>query len=138
MATESTPKATTGKTTPSRPRTARKRPPEPAPLTAWYASIGAGQAIVHGARDVSARMLESATTVRSRREQILKDVQARYAGLAQEGKKVVSGVRGASYTKAAEHQARVAERQVKAAATSVRKAVDAAATAARSAMRNVG
>lgn len=152
MAEAKTAKTTARKTTRARtPRPAPTAAPKPvAPVKAReeqfqrgavgavYASIGAGQALFDKARELSGRVMETAMTARTRREETMKSVVAAYEALVKRGEKVASGIRTSGYTKAALDQRKAAEEQVKAAAAGIRKAVDAAATATREAAKRLG
>lgn len=120
------------------PAKAREEQFQRGAVEAVYASLGAGQALFDKAKELSGRVLETAMTARSRREETMKSVVAAYEDLVKRGEKVATGIRSSSYTKAAEEQRKVAEEQVKAAAAGVRKAVDAAAAATREAAKRLG
>jgi hypothetical protein len=95
-----------------------------------YAPLGAGQLLVEKAKELPGK----AKNVSAWRQNVSKT----YRDLADRGEKLVSSIRGSAYTHRAMDQATVAQTQVKAASTSVRKAVRTTGTATRAAAKKVG
>jgi hypothetical protein len=96
-----------------------------------YAPIGAGQLLVEKMRELPTAVSQIAVDPRGK-------VMKAYDGLAKRGEELVSSIRRSAPTQRAVEQARTARSRVKAATTSVGKAVDATAQATRSAAKKVG
>ncbi len=129
------------------------------PQRAVYAYVGAGQLAIEKSRELSERAIEKSrevselalgkgvelssklvSTIRQPQDLSAKltgDLGKVYEDLAARGEKVVRSISDSAYTRRAVHQTKVARSQVKAATTSVRKAVDTATEAAREAMKKV-
>ena len=107
---------------------------------ALYASIGAGSFLAEKARDAAGWVRDYSTPEgfrtfwRSRR----KRAEKAYADLAIRGRKLADGIQRSAPVKRAEEQTKVAQRQVKAASTSVRKALGANVEATKAAAKKVG
>lgn len=96
-----------------------------------YAPIGAGQLVMEKAREVPDVVGQMASDPRGRMIRMYRD-------LADRGERVVFGVRRSAATRRAVGQAGSARSRVKAAVTSVGRAVEATAAATRNAARNIG
>ena len=95
-----------------------------------YAPLGAAQLLVEKGKELSGRAVEMSQTG-------WRNVTDTYRGLAERGEKLVQSIRGSASTQRAIEQTKVARTQVKAAATSVRKAVDRTADATKTAAKRV-
>ena len=96
-----------------------------------YAPLGAGQLLIERSRKLSGaawHLWQSGA----------RTISERYREMAERGEKLVSSIQRSAYTQRAVDQTRTASRQVKGAATSVRKAVDSTAQATRAAAKKVG
>jgi hypothetical protein len=96
-----------------------------------YAPLGAGQLLIEKTRKLSGKawqLWQSGVDA----------VSATYREMAERGEKLAAGIRRSAYTQRAVDQTSTASRQVKAAATSVRKAVGTTAQATRAAAKKVG
>lgn len=110
------------------------------PRTLVFASVGAGDLAFTRVREVSGKVVSIVRNPREMQDvsgKLSVDVTKVLEDLAARGEKLVGSVRRSSYTKRAIGQTKVARSQVKAASTSVRKAVDTTATAAREAVKKV-
>lgn len=96
-----------------------------------YAPIGAGQLVMQKAREVPEVVAQMAADPRGR-------VIRMYHDLAERGERIVSGIQRSGPTRRAVDEAGSARSRVKAAATSVGKAVEATAEASRNAARRIG
>ena len=96
-----------------------------------YAPIGAGQLLVEKIRELPRAVSQVAVDPRGK-------VMEAYEDLAKRGEELVSSIRRSAPTQRAVEQARTARSRVKAATTSVGKAVDAGAQATKSAAKKVG
>jgi len=108
--------------------------------TLAYAWIGASDLAVSTLRGLSerfARMSSDPKAVQDLTEGLAADMIKRIGELASRGEKVVAGIQDSAYTKRAMGQTQVARSQVKAARTSILKAVDTATVAAREAVKKV-
>ncbi|HEY1330296.1 MAG TPA: hypothetical protein VGH10_02340 [Actinomycetota bacterium] len=129
----------TKQTTPTRKTTAQKAP-EGQPLTALYASLGAGELIVEKAKELSGKAIHVAQMPREDR---MKSAVKVYEELAARGERLASKIRSSGYTQtavdgaqAAVGQAKSAGQQVTAATSKgVRKAVDSATSATKAASK---
>ena len=100
------------------------------------AAIGAGDLAVEKAKDLAGNLREfDARSFWSARQRRLRKT---YRQLVQRGSKLRRQIKSSPPVKRAAEQTTVARRQVKAAATSVRKAVDESAEATKSAAKKVG
>lgn len=107
---------------------------------ALYASLGAGQVVAEKARD-SVRWVRYYYTPSGFRQywgKQRKQVAKGYGRLVHRGRKLAHGVTSSGPAKRAAEQTKTARTQVKAAATSVGKAVGAGVDATRSAAKKVG
>jgi hypothetical protein len=107
---------------------------------ALFASIGAGSLLVEKARDAAVwvRDYSSPEGFRTFWQSRRKRAEKAYVDLAIRGRKLADGIQRSVPVKRAGEQTKVAQRQVKAAATSVRKAVGANVEATRAAAKKVG
>jgi hypothetical protein len=96
-----------------------------------YAPLGAGQLLIEKTRELTGKAWRGARGG-------VETVTRTYRDLADRGEKLASGIVRSAYTRRAVDQSKVATRQVKAAATSVRKAVGTTAEATRAAAKKVG
>lgn len=96
-----------------------------------YAPIGAGQLVMEKAREVPDVVGQMASDPRGRMIRMYRD-------LADRGERIVSGVRRSAPTRRAVDQAGSARSRVKAAVTSVGRAVEATAAVSRNAARKIG
>jgi hypothetical protein len=96
-----------------------------------YAPLGTGQFLFEKGKELG---LKTVDVVKHRRELARKT----YRDMTERGEKLVGSVSRSAYTKRAVEQAKTARSQVKAASTSVRKAVGTTATATRQAAKKVG
>ena len=108
--------------------------------TLAFAWVGASDVVISTLREMSeqfVRMSRDPKAVQDLSEGLATDVIKRIAELATRGEKVVAGIQDSSYTKRAMGQTQIAKSQVKAARTSILKAVDTATVAAREAVKKV-
>jgi hypothetical protein len=108
--------------------------------TLVLASIGAGELAVSTARTASEKVVEMTRNpmgMQAVADAFATDVTRVIGDLAIRGEKLVSGIQDSAYTKRAMGQTKIARSQVKAAGTSIRKAVDTATVAAREAVKKV-
>ncbi|MBA3551718.1 MAG: hypothetical protein H0W27_02455 [Actinobacteria bacterium] len=96
-----------------------------------YAPIGAGQLVMEKAREVPDVVGQMASDPRGRMIRMYRDLTDR-------GERIVSGVRRSAPTRRAVNQAGSARSRVKAAVTSVGRAVEATAAVSRNAARKIG
>jgi hypothetical protein len=123
-----------------RTKTAAKSAATLDPRTLVFASVGAGDLVYSAVRDMSGKVVTIARAPHEAQdlaEKLSEDVLKAVEGLAARGEKLVGSIRGSAYTSRAAHQTKVARSQVKAATTSVRKAVDTTTAAAREAVKKV-
>ena len=103
---------------------------------AFDAAIGAGDLAVAKAKDLAGNLREfDAKSFWSKRQ---RQIQKNYRQLVQRGSKLRKQIRSSAPVQRAAEQTTAARRQVKAAATSVRKAVGESAEATKSAAKKVG
>lgn len=95
-----------------------------------FAPLGAGQLAVEKTKEFAGKAVKAAGTQR-------RTFVKQYTQLAQRGEKLVSSVRKSAYTRRAADQMKTARRQVKGAATSIRKAAGSTATASKAAAKKV-
>jgi hypothetical protein len=107
---------------------------------AMFATIGAGSLVAEKARDAAVWVRDYSTPqgFRSFWRSQRKRAGKAYAGLAIRGRKLTDGIQRSVPVKRAGEQTKVAQRQVRAAATSVRKALGANVEATRAAAKKVG
>jgi hypothetical protein len=96
-----------------------------------YAPLGAGQLLVEKSK-------EFGTKARKAAQDGLQAATRSYREMAERGEKLVSGIRRSAYTQRAVDQTKTASRQVKAAATSIRKAAGTTAEATKAATKKIG
>jgi len=116
------------------------RQPQLDPRTIAFAYVGAGDLAVTTVRSFSDKVVEFVRTTRDFQEmgdKLTADMTKVVEDLAARGEKVVKHLRSSQYTKRAMEQSKLARTQVDAARESVRKAVDAATTSARGAVKKV-
>jgi hypothetical protein len=110
------------------------------PKSAAYAYLGAADLAIEKAKDVSGRVISTIRDLRDPSE-LTADAFVAYGKVFQDlsarGEKVARRISGSSYTRRALDQSKVAQRQIKAATTSVRKAVESATTATLEAAKKV-
>ena len=108
--------------------------------TLAFAWVGASDLTVSTLRGISeqfVKMSRDPKAVQNLSEGLAADVIKRIGELAVRGEKVVAGIQDSTYTKRAMGQTQIARSQVKAARTSILKAVDTATVAAREAVKKV-
>lgn len=96
-----------------------------------YAPLGATQVAIEKSRELTGMAWKAM-------QGSLETLNRTYRDLADRGEKVAKSIQRSAYTRRAIEQSKVASRQVKAAATSVRKAVDSGTEATKAAARKVG
>ena len=95
-----------------------------------YVPLGAGQLFVEKTRTLSKKAVDFAQDRR-------KDAFRTYEDLAKRGEKLAKSIRSSVATRRAVDQTKIAQSRIKAAATSVRKAVGETADATKAAARKV-
>ena len=95
-----------------------------------YVPLGAGQLFFEKSKEFSGKVQSFA---QARRRRAL----STYEDLAKRGEKLARSISRSAYTKRAIEQSKIARTQVKAATTSVRKAVSTTGTAAKEAAKKV-
>ncbi len=110
------------------------------PRSAAYAYLGAADLAIEKAKDVSGKVISTIRDLRDPSE-LTADAFVAYGKVFQDlsarGEKVARRISGSAYTRRALDQTKVAQRQIKAATTSVRKAVETATTATLEAAKKV-
>lgn len=104
------------------------------PRSAMYAYLGAGQVAFEKTREVSGKVVSALRNP----QDLTIDLGKVYGDLSARGQEVAQSIRTSAYTRRAMDQTKLARSQIKAATTSVRKAVDTASVAAREAAKKVG
>ncbi len=110
------------------------------PRTLAFAYLGVGELAVTAVREASGRVIELVRNprgVQDLRGRVTVDVTKFVGDLASRGERLFGSIRSSAYTRRAMDQSKIARSQVKAATTSVRKAVDTATVAAREAVKKV-
>jgi hypothetical protein len=96
----------------------------------YLATLGAGQLVIEKGRQVSGDVVAYAHGAR-------KSLDGTFKGLVKRGEKLEKSIRSSAPTKRALEQSKVARSQVKAATTSVRKAMSTSAQASKAAAGKV-
>jgi hypothetical protein len=104
---------------------------------AWIGASDLAVSTLRGLSDQFVQMSRDPKAVQNLSEGLAADVIKRIGELAARGEKVVAGIQDSAYTKRAMGQTQIAKSQVKAARTSILKAVDTATVAAREAVKKV-
>jgi hypothetical protein len=108
--------------------------------TLAFAWIGIGDLVASKLQELSERFVEMTRdpiAMRQASESLSVETMKVIGDLAERGEKFVSGIQDSAYTRRAMGQTAIARSQVKAARTSILKAVDTATVAAREAVKKV-
>jgi hypothetical protein len=108
------------------PTTTTKTEPETPARGAYLAALGASQLVIEAGRRVSGDVVTYAQGGRS-------SIDGTFRGLVERGARLEHSIRSSATTKRAVDQTKVARSRVKAATTSVRKAVSSSAQASKAA-----